>query len=126
MVRENRATDIGVILRTGMGGQKGSPRHIGMIAGNGVSAQIGTLVRIGVITDDGVIKNPGIIPWFKGQVAFTLHKAAQIPGLDLAADVPQGADAVEEGVCLMGDFCDLVFLVGRRSQLLFLLRSFSE
>ena len=113
MVCEDRAPDVGVILRTGMAGQKGSPRHIGMIAGNGVSPQVGTLVHIGIIAGDGVIEDPGVIARFIGQVALALHEASQIPGLDLSAHIPQRTDAVEEGVFFMGDAGDFVFVIRR-------------
>ena len=46
------------------------------------------------------------------------HKAAQIPCLDLAADIPQSADAVEEGVFFMGDPGDLIFLICNSSHFL--------
>ena len=118
MIREGRAPDIGVILRPGMAGQEGSTGHIGMTAGNGIPTQVGALVHIGVIAGNGVVKEPGIISRPEGQVVLALYKAAQSPGLDLAADVPQGADAVEEGVLLMGDLGDFIFLIGRHYHLL--------
>ena len=44
---------------------------------------------------DGVVEDPGVILRFERQVALALHKAAQVSGLDLTADIPQGTDAVE-------------------------------
>ena len=111
MVCEDRAPDIGVILHPGMARQEGSTGHIGMTAGNGIPPQVGALVRIGVIAGDGVVKEPGIIPRPEGQVVLALYKAAKSPGLDLAADVPQGPDAVEKGIFLMGDIGQFVFLI---------------
>ena len=118
MVCEDRAPDIGVILHPGMARQEGSTGHIGMTAGNGIPPQVGALVHIGAIAGDGVVKDPGIIPRPEGQVVRALYKAAKSSGLDLAADVPQGSDAVEEGVFFMGDFCDLVFLICNSSHFL--------
>ena len=60
---------------------------------------------------DGIVKDPGVILRFEGQVALALHKAAQVSGLDLTADIPQGTDAVEKRVLFMGDASDLVFCV---------------
>ena len=44
-----------------------------------------------------------------------LYKTAQVPGFDLAADIPQGADAVEKRIFFMGDVRDLIFLVAHFS-----------
>lgn len=118
MVCEDCAPDIGVILRTGMARQEGPPGHIGMTAGNGIPPQVGALVHIGVIAGNGVVKKPGIIPRPEGQVVLALHKAAQSPGFDLAADVPQGTNAVEKGVFFMGDLGDLIFLICNSSHFL--------
>ena len=111
MIREGRAPDIGVILRPGMAGQEGSTGHIGMTAGNGIPTQVGALVHIGVIAGNGVVKEPGIISRPEGQVVLALYKAAQLPGLYLLPDIPQGPDAVEKGIFLMGDIGQFVFLI---------------
>ena len=75
MIREGRAPDIGVILRSGMAGQEGSTGHIGMTAGNGIPTQVGALVHIGVIAGNGIVKNPCGIVRLKGKVALALHEA---------------------------------------------------
>ena len=41
----------------------------------------------------------------------SLSKAAQLPGLYLLPDIPQGPDAVEKGIFLMGDIGQFVFLI---------------
>ena len=89
-----------------------------LVTGDGPVTQAGIFVHRGGPGGDGVAENPGGVALLLGEVAFRLHKTAQIPGPHLNADVSQGADAVEEGVFLMGDVCDLVLFVVRLHQLL--------
>ena len=112
VVSENSTPDVGVILRAGMAHQDRAPRHIGISAGSGAAPKGCVFIHIGVIAGYGVIKQPGVITCLEGQVALGLYKPTQVTGLDLAADVPQGTDPVEEGIFLMGDIRDLVFLIG--------------
>ena len=108
---EIAAPNIGVVLRTGMATQGGVLGNIGVPAGDGLSKQGRVLIHIGVVTRNGVAKDPGIISRLKGQVALALYKAAQLPGLYLLPDIPQGPDAVEKGIFLMGDIGQFVFLI---------------
>lgn len=103
--------DIGVVLRAGMGAQGRVLGNIGVSAGDGLSKQGRALVHIGIVTRNGVVEDPGVISRLKGQVALALYKAAQLPGLYLLPDIPQGADAVEKGIFLMGDIGQFVFLI---------------
>ena len=102
MVCQNSAPDVGAILGAGMTGKNSVAGYIGVTAHDRLPTQKRALVHIAVIANDGVIEDPGVVSRREGQVAFALHKAAQIPGLDLAAHIPQGADAVEEWVFLHG------------------------
>ncbi|WP_373223315.1 hypothetical protein, partial [Flavonifractor plautii] len=79
--------------------------------GDGLSKQGRALVHIGIVTRNGVVEDPGVISHLKGQVALALYKAAQLPGLYLLPDIPQGPDAVEKGIFLMGDIGQFVFLI---------------
>ncbi|ERI71307.1 hypothetical protein HMPREF0239_03354, partial [Clostridium sp. ATCC BAA-442] len=108
---EIAAPNIGVVLRTGMATQGGVLGNIGVPAGDGLSKQSRVLIHIGVVTRNGVAKDPGIISRLKGQVALALYEAAQLPGLHLLPDIPQGPDAVEKGIFLMGDIGQFVFLI---------------
>ena len=108
---EIAAPDIGVVLRTGMAAQGRVLGNIGVSAGDGLSKQGRALVHIGIVTRNGVVEDPGVISHLKGQVALALYKAAQLPGLYLLPDIPQGPDAVEKGIFLMGDIGQFVFLI---------------
>ena len=67
---------------------------------------------IGVVLRAGMgAQGRGVISRLKGQVALALYKAAQLPGLYLLPDIPQGPDAVEKGIFLMGDIGQFVFLI---------------
>ncbi|EHM40642.1 hypothetical protein HMPREF0372_03487 [Flavonifractor plautii ATCC 29863] len=111
MAAEITPPDIGVVLRAGMGAQGRVLGNIGVSAGDGLSKQGRALVHIGIVTRNGVVEDPGVISRFEGQVTLALYKAAQLPGLYLLPDIPQGADAVEKGIFLMGDIGQFVFLI---------------
>ena len=111
LVPEITPPDIGVVLRAGMGAQGRVLGNIGVSAGDGLSKQGRALVHIGIVTRNGVVEDPGVISHLKGQVALALYKAAQLPGLYLLPDIPQGPDAVEKGIFLMGDIGQFVFLI---------------
>lgn len=111
MAAQIAAPDIGVVLRTGMAAQGRVLGNIGAPAGDGLSKQGRALIHIGIVTGNCVAKDPGVISRFEGQVTLALYKAAQLPGLYLLPDIPQGADAVEKGIFLMGDIGQFVFLI---------------
>ncbi len=126
VVCENSAPDIGVVLSTGMSGKNCAVGCIGAAAYYRLPPQAGTPVYVAVVAGDWVIKNPGIIPWLERQVALALYKAAQISRFDLAANIPQCADAVKKRVFLMGNVGNFIFLIGRNGSLPFLLRGISK
>ena len=111
MAAQIAASDIGIVLRTGMPAQGGVLGHIGVPADDGLSKQGRAFIHIGIVTRNGVVEDPGVISHLKGQVALALYKAAQLPGLYLLPDIPQGPDAVEKGIFLMGDIGQFVFLI---------------
>lgn len=93
---------------------------IAVITDNGLILEDGAPVHIAIVAADGVIVDPGVVSRLKGQVVFALHKAAQVPGPNSRSDGLQGADAVQEGVLLVGDIGDLVLLGYSLLSLLFL------
>ena len=118
LLAQNRAPNVRGVLRPGVAGQRAPLRYIRLVTGDGPVTQAGIFVHRGGPGGDGVAENPGDVALLLGEVAFRLHKTAQIPGPHLNADVSQGADAVEKGIFFVGDIGDLKFFTARLHQLL--------
>ena len=120
------APQVGVILRAGMVGKNRAVRYIGIVTSNGVFSQVRTHIHIGVSRCDGIIEDPGAVGRVGCQIAFALHKAAQIPRFHLVANIPQRTDAVEEGIFFVGNVSDFIFQIARFSSTPSLCRAFKK
>ena len=78
---------MGMILCPGAVGQHSPFANVGLAAGHGVIPQDGPLIHKCPVGSDGVVIDPGILV-LTGEVALMLYKTAQVPGFDLAADIP--------------------------------------
>ena len=107
------APQVGVILRAGMIGKNRAVRYIGIVTGSGVFSQVRTHIHIGISRCNGIIEDPCAVGRVGCQIAFTLHKTAQIPSFHLVANILQRADAVEEGIFFVGNVSDFIFQIAR-------------
>ena len=111
--------EIGVVLGAAVAAHHAAFGNIGAATGNGVAPQTGVPIHIGVTRCNGVIEDPCAVSRLRGQIALAFHEATYVACVDLAADIPQRTDAVQERIFLMGHVCDLIFLIADGSHLLF-------
>ena len=108
---EDSAAHIGAVLDPAVSTHDSPMGNIAVAAHNRLISKNSAPIRVAVIADNGVVIDPCIVLQFSGEVALALYKAAQLPGLYLLPDIPQGPDAVEKGIFLMGDIGQFVFLI---------------